>query len=113
MTRGRSPPSRSPTTSPSIFAIIPFAFAGTYPALKALDIIGLGSPESAILSAVIFNALIIVFLIPLSLKGVQYRPVGAEAALRHHALVYGLGGIIVPFAGIKAIAMLLNAIGIA
>ena len=95
------------------FAIIPFAFAGTYPALKALDIMGLGSPESAILSAVIFNALIIVFLIPLALKGVQYRPVGAEAALRHHALVYGLGGIIVPFAGIKAIAMLLNAIGIA
>ena len=95
------------------FAIIPFAFAGTYPVLKRLDIMDLGSPESAILSAVIFNALIIVFLIPLALKGVKYRPVGAEAALRHHALVYGLGGIAVPFIGIKAIDMLLQLIGIA
>jgi K+-transporting ATPase ATPase B chain len=95
------------------FAIIPFAFAGTYPMLKSLDIMGLGTPESAILSAVIFNALVIVFLIPLALKGVKYRPIGAEAALRHHALVYGLGGILVPFVGIKAIDMLLNAIGIA
>jgi K+-transporting ATPase ATPase B chain len=95
------------------FAIIPFAFASTYPMLKGLDVMGLGSPESAILSAVIFNALIIVFLIPLALKGVKYRPVGAEAALRHHTLVYGLGGILVPFVGIKAIDMLLNLIGIA
>jgi len=95
------------------FAIIPFAFVGTYPILKRLDIMDLGTPESAILSAVIFNALIIVFLIPLALKGVKYRPVGAEAALRHHALIYGLGGIIVPFVGIKAIDMALQLIGIA
>ncbi len=74
---------------------------------------GLGTSESAILSAVIFNALVIVALIPLALKGVKYRPVGAEAALRHHALVYGLGGIIVPFIGIKAIDMALHLIGIA
>ena len=95
------------------FAIIPFAFVGTYPMLRRLDIMHLGSPMSAILSAVIFNALIIVFLIPLALKGVKYRPVGAEAALRHHAIVYGIGGIIVPFAGIKAIDLLLTAIGVA
>ena len=95
------------------FAIIPFAFVGTYPVLQRLNIMHLGSAQSAILSAVIFNALIIVFLIPLALKGVKYRPVGAEAALRHHALVYGVGGIVVPFVGIKAIDMLLQAIGIA
>ena len=95
------------------FAIIPFAFASTYPVLTRLDIMGLGSAHNAILSAVIFNALIIVALIPLALKGVKYRPVGAEAALRYHALVYGLGGIAVPFIGIKAISLLLAFIGIA
>ncbi len=95
------------------FAIVPFAFASNYPALMRLDIMGLGSAQSAILSAVIFNALVIVALIPLALKGVKYRPVGAEAALRHHALVYGLGGIIVPFVGIKAIDIALALIGIA
>ena len=95
------------------FAIVPFAFASTYPALMKLDIMGLGSARAAILSAVIFNALVIVALIPLALKGVKYRAVGAEAALRHHALVYGVGGIIVPFIGIKAIDMALAFIGIA
>lgn len=94
------------------FAIIPAAFASTYPALGALNIMGLGSPNSAILSAVIFNALIIVVLIPLALNGVAYRAIGAAALLRRNMLIYGLGGIIVPFIGIKAIDVLLVAIGI-
>lgn len=94
------------------FAIVPFAFVGTYPALITLDIMHLGSAQNAILSAVIFNALVIVALIPLALKGVKYRPVGAEAALRHHALIYGLGGLAVPFIGIKAISLLLSFIGV-
>lgn len=85
------------------FAIIPAAFASTYPQLNALNIMGLASPFSAILSAVIFNALIIVFLIPLALKGVKYRPLGAALLLRRNLLIYGLGGIIIPFAGIKLI----------
>ncbi len=85
------------------FAIIPAAFASTYPQLNALNIMGLASPFSAILSAVIFNALIIVFLIPLALKGVKYRPLGAAMLLRRNLLIYGLGGILVPFAGIKLI----------
>ncbi len=89
------------------FAIIPAAFATTYPVLKALNIMGLATPQSAILSAVIFNALIIVFLVPLALRGVKYRPIGAAALLRNNLVVYGLGGIIVPFAGIKLIDMLL------
>ena len=95
------------------FAIVPFAFASTYPALARLDIMHLGNAHNAILSAVIFNALVIVALIPLALKGVKYRAVGAQEALRHHVLVYGLGGIIVPFIGIKAIAMVLTLTGIA
>ncbi len=95
------------------FAIVPFAFASTYPALIKLDVMGLGTAHNAILSAVIFNALVIVALIPLALKGVKYRPVGAAEALRHHALVYGLGGIVVPFIGIKAISVLLQFIGVA
>jgi len=85
------------------FAIIPAAFASTYPQLNALNVMGLASPFSAILSAVIFNALIIVFLIPLALKGVKYRPLGAAVLLRRNMLVYGLGGILIPFAGIKLI----------
>jgi K+-transporting ATPase ATPase B chain len=85
------------------FAIIPAAFATTYPQLNALNIMHLASPYSAILSAVIFNALIIVVLIPLALKGVKYRPLGAAVLLRRNLLVYGLGGIIVPFLGIKLI----------
>jgi K+-transporting ATPase ATPase B chain len=89
------------------FAIIPAAFVTTYPQLKALDIMHLASPSSAIMSAVIFNALIIVVLIPLALKGVKYRAVGAAALLRRNVLIYGLGGIIVPFVGIKLIDMIL------
>src|SRR5471032_3193303 len=91
------------------FAIIPAAFVGTYPQLKALDVMHLASPSSAIMSAVIFNALIIVALIPLALKGVQYRAIGAVALLRRNLLVYGVGGIILPFIGIKAIDLLLSA----
>ena len=90
------------------FAIIPAAFVGTYPQLQALNVMQLSSPNSAILSAVIFNALIIVFLIPLALRGVPYRPVGAAALLRRNLLVYGLGGVIVPFIGIKLIDGLLT-----
>jgi K+-transporting ATPase ATPase B chain len=89
------------------FAIIPAAFATTYPALGALNVMRLATPESAILSAVIFNALIIIFLIPLALRGIAYRAVGAERLLRDHLLVYGLGGVIVPFLGIKAIDFVL------
>ncbi len=89
------------------FAIIPAAFASTYPALGVLNIMGLATPESAILSAVIFNALIIVALIPLALKGVRYRALGAAAVLRRHLWIYGVGGIIIPFPGIKIIDMIL------
>jgi K+-transporting ATPase ATPase B chain len=92
------------------FAIIPAAFAATYPQLNALNIMHLASPNSAILSAVIFNALIIIALIPLALRGVRYRPVGAEALLRRNLLIYGLGGVIVPFVGIKLIDLLLVAL---
>jgi K+-transporting ATPase ATPase B chain len=90
------------------FAIIPAAFATTYPALNALNIMKLSTPESAILSAVIFNALIIVALIPLALKGVKYRPISAVHLLRRHLLIYGVGGVIAPFAGIKLIDLLLK-----
>jgi len=93
------------------FAIIPAIFVSTYPQLGALNVMRLASPSSAILSAVIFNALIIVFLIPLALKGVRYRAVGAAALLRRNLLIYGLGGLIVPFIGIKAIDLLLSAFG--
>ncbi|WP_407935928.1 potassium-transporting ATPase subunit KdpB [Cupriavidus necator] len=89
------------------FAIIPAAFATTYPQLNLLNVMGLATPASAILSAVIFNALIIVVLIPLALKGVAYRPLGAAVLLRRNLLVYGLGGILLPFAGIKLIDMIL------
>jgi K+-transporting ATPase ATPase B chain len=94
------------------FAIIPAAFASTYPPLAALDVMGLSSPQSAILSAVIFNALIIVALIPLALKGVKYRPVGAATLLRSNLLVYGVGGLVLPFAGIKAIDLALAGFGL-
>jgi K+-transporting ATPase ATPase B chain len=93
------------------FAIIPAAFASTYPQLRVLDIMHLTSPSSAILSAVIFNALIIVVLIPLALKGVKYRPLGAASLLRRNLLVYGLGGILLPFPFIKLIDMILTAFG--
>ena len=92
------------------FAIIPAAFASTYPALAVLNIMGLATPASAVLSAVIFNALIIIVLIPLALRGIRYQPIGAALLLRRHLLVYGLGGIIVPFIGIKLIDMLLVAL---
>jgi K+-transporting ATPase ATPase B chain len=89
------------------FAIIPAMFMIAFPPLKVLNIMHLATPNSAILSAVIFNALIIVALIPLALKGVKYEPKAADVLLRNNLLVYGLGGIIVPFIGIKAIDMLL------
>ncbi len=92
------------------FAIIPAAFASTYPELKALNIMGLATPNSAIISAVIFNALIIIVLIPLALRGVRYRPIGASALLRYNLLVYGLGGLIAPFIGIKVIDLILVAL---
>jgi K+-transporting ATPase ATPase B chain len=92
------------------FAIIPAAFASTYPALGALNVMGLATPESAILSAVIFNALIIIALIPLALKGVRYRALGAAAVLRRNLWIYGVGGLIIPFPGIKIIDMILVAL---
>ncbi|MCZ8254785.1 MAG: potassium-transporting ATPase subunit KdpB, partial [Polaromonas sp.] len=95
------------------FAIIPAIFVSTYPQLAALNVMRLGSPSSAILSAVIFNALIIMFLIPLALKGVKYRAVGAATLLRRNLLIYGLGGLVVPFIGIKAIDLLLVAMKLA
>jgi len=95
------------------FAIIPAMFAGTFPVLNALNIMRLQTPQSAVLSAVIFNALIIVALIPLALRGVKYRPMGAAALLRHNLLVYGVGGILVPFVGIKLIDMLITRVGMA
>ncbi|MFQ6748551.1 HAD-IC family P-type ATPase, partial [Bordetella pertussis] len=93
------------------FAIIPAAFMAVYPQLAQLNVMGLATPASAILSAVIFNALIIVALIPLALKGVRYRPLGAAVLLRRNLLVYGLGGLLAPFAGIKLIDMALAALG--
>jgi potassium-transporting ATPase ATP-binding subunit len=95
------------------FAIIPAAFATTYPQLAPLNIMHLTTPNSAILSAVVFNALIIVALIPLAIKGVTYRPLGAARLLRRNLLIYGLGGIIAPFPGIKLIDMGLAAVGLA
>jgi K+-transporting ATPase ATPase B chain len=95
------------------FAMIPAMFVVFYPQLQALNVMRLHNPQSAILSAIIFNALIIVVLIPLALKGVKYRPIGAAAILRRNLLLYGLGGIVVPFVGIKLIDMLVSAIGLA
>ncbi len=95
------------------FAIIPAMFAATFPVLNTLNIMGLKTPQSAILSAVIFNAIIIIALIPLALRGIKYRPMAAAALLRRNLLVYGLGGIIVPFIGIKGIDVLITKIGLA
>jgi potassium-transporting ATPase ATP-binding subunit len=92
------------------FAIVPALFAGTLPWLKPFDVMNLHSATSAILSAVIFNAIVIPLLIPIALKGVAYRPVGADALLRRNLLVWGLGGVIVPFAGIKLIDLVLVAL---
>jgi K+-transporting ATPase ATPase B chain len=95
------------------FAIIPAMFAGAFPQLNLLNIMGLKTPESAILSAVIFNALIIIALVPLALRGVRYRAIGAEALLRWNLLVYGLGGIVAPFVGIKLIDLVITHVGLA
>jgi K+-transporting ATPase ATPase B chain len=93
------------------FAIIPAMFAGAFPVLNALNVMHLRTPQSAILSAVVFNALIIIALIPLALRGVRYRPLGAAALLRRNLLIYGVGGVIAPFIGIKLIDMLLVGLG--
>ena len=95
------------------FAIIPAMFLATYPLLNALNIMQLQTPQSAILSAVIFNALIIVALVPLALRGIQYRPIGAAALLRRNLLIYGVGGIIAPFIGIKMIDVIITALHLA
>ncbi|CAK0752894.1 K(+) transporting P-type ATPase subunit KdpB (fragment) [Azospirillaceae bacterium] len=95
------------------FAIIPAMFAAVYPPLNSLNVMGLATPQSAILSAIIFNALIIVFLIPLALRGVKYQPRPAADLLTRNLLVYGLGGIVVPFIGIKAIDLIVTALGLA
>jgi K+-transporting ATPase ATPase B chain len=95
------------------FAIIPAMFLAFYPQLQALNIMNLATPQSAILSAIIFNALIIVALIPLALKGVAYRPIGAGPLLRRNLLIYGVGGIIIPFIGIKAIDLVVTALQLA
>jgi K+-transporting ATPase ATPase B chain len=95
------------------FAIIPAMFMAFYPQLHLLNVMGLGTPQSAILSAIIFNALIIVALIPLALKGVKYRPIGAAALLRRNLLIYGAGGIVLPFIGIKAIDLVVTGLHLA
>ncbi|MEM5770902.1 MAG: HAD-IC family P-type ATPase, partial [Bacillota bacterium] len=94
------------------FAIIPALFVSAYPELNVLNLMRLATPESAILSAIIFNALIIVALIPLALRGVQYRPEGADVILRRNLLIYGVGGLIVPFIGIKLIDIILVLLGL-
>jgi K+-transporting ATPase ATPase B chain len=93
------------------FAIVPALFVAAIPQLAALNVMGLSTPQSAILSAVIFNALIIVALIPLALRGIPYRPLGAATLLRRNLLIYGLGGLLVPFIGIKIIDLAVTAIG--
>lgn len=95
------------------FAIIPAMFAGTFPVLNALNIMRLQTAQSAVLSAVIFNALIIIALIPLALRGVKYRAMGAAALLRRNLWIYGVGGIIIPFIGIKLIDMVITRVGLA
>jgi K+-transporting ATPase ATPase B chain len=94
------------------FAIIPAMFQGVFPALDTVNIMKLDNPHSAILSAVIFNALIIVMLIPLALRGVKYRALGAAAVLRRNLLIYGLGGLVAPFVGIKIIDVIITAMGV-
>ena len=94
------------------FAIIPAMFMGVFPVLDDINVMRLGSPRSAILSAVVFNALVIVALIPLALRGVKFRAEGAAAMLRRNLLIYGLGGLVAPFVGIKLIDLLLSALGV-
>ena len=95
------------------FAIIPAMFVAAFPALAVLNVMRLSTPESAILSAVIFNAVIIVALVPLALRGITYRAMSAEALLRRNLLIYGLGGVIAPFIGIKVIDVVISAVGLA
>ncbi|MBS1793704.1 MAG: potassium-transporting ATPase subunit B, partial [Acidobacteria bacterium] len=95
------------------FAIIPAMFAATFPVLNALNVMALKTPQSAILSAVIFNALVIIGLIPLALKGVRYRALSASSLLQRNLLIYGLGGIIAPFIGIKIVDLIITALGLA
>jgi potassium-transporting ATPase ATP-binding subunit len=95
------------------FAIIPAMFVAFYPQLQTLNIMKLATPQSAILSAIIFNALIIIALIPLSLKGVRYRPIGAAPLLRRNLWIYGGGGVVIPFIGIKAIDLVVTALHLA
>jgi K+-transporting ATPase ATPase B chain len=111
MTRGALTTFSTANDIAKYFAIIPAAFAATYPQLGALNLMGLASPQSAILSAVIFNALIIVVLIPLALRGVEYRPLSAVRLLQRHLLLYGLGGVVLPFVGIKLIDIVIAAFG--
>jgi K+-transporting ATPase ATPase B chain len=113
MTRGALTTFSTANDIAKYFAIIPAAFATTYPQLDALNVMRLASPSSAILSAVIFNALIIIALIPLALRGVEYRPEAAGVLLQRHLVLYGLGGLIAPFIGIKAIDILVTALGVA
>jgi K+-transporting ATPase ATPase B chain len=112
MTRGALTTFSTANDVAKYFAIIPAAFASTYPRLDALNVMGLASPSSAILSAVVFNALIIIALIPLALRGIEYRPESADTLLKRHLLLYGLGGLLAPFIGIKAIDLLLAGLGI-
>ncbi len=113
MTRGTLTTFSIATDVAKYFAIIPAMFMTTYPLLNAVNIMGLQTPQSAILSAVIFNALIIVALVPLALKGVQFRPMSAAALLRRNLLIYGLGGVIAPFVGIKLIDVVITTLGLA
>jgi K+-transporting ATPase ATPase B chain len=94
------------------FAILPAMFAATYPVLNGLNVMRLANPRSAILSAVIFNALIIIALIPLALRGVAYQPIGAAAMLRRNLLIYGLGGVVIPFIGIKFVDIVITTLGV-
>jgi K+-transporting ATPase ATPase B chain len=95
------------------FAIIPAMFAATFPVLNAVNVMQLKTPQSAVLSAIIFNALIIIALVPLALRGVRYRPMNADVLLRRNLLIYGVGGLIAPFIGIKAIDLIITAVGLA
>src|SRR6202000_2585860 len=112
MTRGALTPFSIVNGVAKSFAIIPAMFAGAFPVLNALNIMHLRTPQSAVLSAIIFNALIIIALIPLALRGVKYRPMSAAALLRRNLWIYGIGGIIVPFIGIKLIDMLITGVGL-
>jgi K+-transporting ATPase ATPase B chain len=112
MTRGSLTPFSIANDVAKYFAILPAMFMGVFPQIAPLNVMRLASPLSAILSAVIFNAIIIILLIPLALRGVKYRPLGAAALLRRSLLIYGVGGVIAPFLGIKVIDLALSALGL-